>query len=349
MSDRSGGSWSFGRRTALELMGGVALGGVAAGTAAAGGRTRTERTCYVKQGDRAYEIEPLTGDVPIERLYDYRLPDEYEGVGVTSSEGPHYRSVGTQDLQVESTTLTFLYDGPDGLSLVVLHGRPGGEGGSVSWTIERVPRGAEWAVKDDLYVDADTGDRAANNYDRWETDGDSHRVDWTWGSHGTDGGALSGLGETFSLTVRPRFNEDAELYGEHYSGRVDDWQFLSGSLDSPDRRSLELDEPVIVVCESMAQRTSRKQTRGDDHNEDWEDDQDRDGGLRHGRHREERRLPDTAESAPDPGSGSVGRPRNPGPVTDQVQSGDSNAQIRRQNRFQTRVRKLLNEVAGEDD
>ncbi len=264
-SNRTDDSWSFGRRTALKLTGGIVLGGASAGNAVAGGRGHTKHKCYVKQGGKAYEIEPLEGDVPVEKLYDYRLPSKYEGMGVNSTKGPHYRSVGTKDLQKEATSIMFLYDGPDGLSLVVVHGRPGGKGGSVSWKVTSVPRDAKWAVKDDYYVDADTGEQASSNYDNWETDGKKHHIDWTWGSHGTDGGALSDLGKEFALTIYPAFNKEAELYGKHYSGWVKNWKVLSGDLDDPDHASLELDEPVTVACKSKRKKWD------DDHDHDHKD------------------------------------------------------------------------------
>ena len=375
-SDRTDDSWSLGRRTALKLAGGLVLGSGFAGTAVAGGRERTKRTCYVEQDGETYEIEPLSGDVPVQKLYDYRLPEKYEGVGVTSSEGPHYRSLGTKALQKEATSIMFLYDGPDGLSLVVVHGRPGGAGGSASWKVTSVPDDAEWAVKDDLYVDADTGERASSNYDKWDTDGSTHRIDWTWGAHGTDGGALSDLGKEFSLTVRPAFNEDAELYEKHYEGDVEDWQVLSGDLDHPDRTSLELDEPVTIGCETMTQKQSWTQTwDDDDHGDDdhrrdrkhGHDDEDEKRGRGRGRghrnsqgrghdkgrgrgHDEGRGYQRQSQSQSQTQVQSGGRTQvqSQSQSQTQVQSGGSGTQIQSQSQSQTQIQKLLSKVTDDD-
>ena len=261
-SDPADETWKFERRSALKLTAGLLATGTFVGSAAAGeGSAKTKKTvttCRVKQGDRQKKIEPLSGDEPVEELYDYRLPGEYEGTGATSDEGPYYRSLGTESLQRNATTVMFLYDGPNGLSLVVVHDKIDGDGGgSVSWEVVSVPEDADWLVKDDYYTYADTGERASSNYDNWDTGGNDHAIDWTWMGGRTDGGVLGYLGEEFSLTVHPAYNEKAALYDQHYKGDMENWEMLSGDLDSPDRISLDLDAAVTVSC------TTETKTGGD--------------------------------------------------------------------------------------
>jgi hypothetical protein len=211
-------------------------------------------TYTVSQGETSVEVTPLSGEVPAEELYDLRLPERFEGDnGATDpGSGPYYQSVGTQDLQAESTTITFLYEGPDGLSLVVVHDTDGGDGGSATWSVTGLPRDGNWVVKDDRYLDPDTGEPASTNYDRWDTDGTDHTIDWTWGAGGTDGGVFRDLGDAFGLTIDPAYNEDAALWDEYYTGDVVDWQFLSGGRSDPDRTSLSLDRPMTIEAETPA-------------------------------------------------------------------------------------------------
>lgn len=260
-SNRADETWKVERRSALKLTAGLIGAGALAGNASAGGDGSKTATCRVKQGGETYEIQPLSGDVPVEELYGYRLPDQYEGVGVTGSSAPFYGSTGTTDLQRESTTIMFLYDGPNGRSLVVIHDKSGGDGGSATWTVSGVPDDASWLVQDDYYTYADSGERAETNYDNWDTGGSEHTVDWTWGAENTDGGALGYLGRTFSLTIHPAFNDEAALSGEHYDGDVTDWQVLSGDLSDPDRTSLALDESVTVSC---SKKKKKKKKKGDE-------------------------------------------------------------------------------------
>ncbi len=257
-SDPADETWTFDRRTTLKLTAGLAAGGTFLGSVAARGSDAGEdgAAYYAVQGDREIPVEPLTGDVPVEELYELRIPEKYESVGTTDpGEGPYYSSLGTESLQRNATTTTFLYDGPNGLSFVVVHDAVGGDGGgSATWEITGVPKNVDWLVMDDYYVNPDTGEQASTNYDTWNTDGTGHRVDWTWGAQSTDGGVLGYLGEEFSLTVHPAFNESAELYGEHYSGQVENWTVLSGGSDGPERISLDRDAAVTVA--SAAARES---------------------------------------------------------------------------------------------
>lgn len=274
------------RRTLLRLVGGLAAG---AGVATTAGAESDQSAYTLSQGDRTVAVEPLSGETSVERLYDYRLPDRYDGHGDTTADsGPNYGSVGTTDLQRESTTVTFLYDGPNGLSLVVVHDagddpEAADSGGAVSWDLVVRPVDAEWLVKDDLYVDPDTGDRAATNFDNWETNGRAHAVDWTWAGGATDGGVLGYLNDRFAVRIDPSYNEAAALWDRAYSGEVDDWQFLSGDTERLERVSLSLDEPVTITgpsadpgSDELPETPNSGEQAGDGTGADDEDDEEDD-------------------------------------------------------------------------
>ena len=53
------------------------------------GSKRTKRVCKLKQGGKTYEVEPLSDDVLVEELYDYRLPRKHEGTGVNGTSEPY--------------------------------------------------------------------------------------------------------------------------------------------------------------------------------------------------------------------------------------------------------------------
>lgn len=223
------------RRTVLAFAG-TSIGGASLGL---GGLVSFDTEEFVaKQDGNCYPLKPLSGDAPVEELYDWNRST--------------FSSTGTVDLQGEDTTILFLYDGPDGLSLVIVHDRfveaadPDGDagGGSVSFDFRKLPMDGEWVVQDDLYD-------GPQNYDRWSQYGRRASVDWTWAGNRTDGGAFRGLDVSepreLELTIVPAFNEDAALYGEYYEGRITDWQVLSGSRENPKRHSLALDEEVIIT------------------------------------------------------------------------------------------------------
>lgn len=235
------------RRTVLRGMGAFAGAGTLGTPRAA---ANDDGPGYVLvQADTCIPMTPLSGDEPVEDLYDYRLPEKYvseENGASDPGTGPYYSSAGTDSLQAADSSVMFLYDGPAGLSLVVVHGDVADSGGgSATFTVSGVPEGASWVVKDDYYRDPETGEIADTNYDRWKTSGHSHEIDWTWGGR-TDGGALRGLGDDFELQIDPEFNEDAALYEEHYEGDVEDWQAVVGSRTGLKRVGLKLNEPVTL-------------------------------------------------------------------------------------------------------
>jgi hypothetical protein len=242
------------RRTVLELVGAaVSSSGLSALEADA-----TQTTYLLRQGTRCLPVVPLSGDEPAEALYDYRAR-------FTDPESYTYSSHGTMDLQRENTSIVFLYDGPEGLSLVLVHGKldpderggsQGTGGGSISFRITGLPLSGDWIVEDDNY-DSDS------NYDSWDhSDGES-RIHWTFDGPRTDGGVFRGLEDELRLRIEPAFNEDAALYGEHYTGRIESWQLLSGDRGDPDRHDLALDEPVELLrgtCADLTETESPTET-----------------------------------------------------------------------------------------
>ena len=208
------------------------------------------------QGDTTVELEPIEGDETVQEFYDFRLPDNYDNEatrnatnGAFFGSGPYYGSAGTEDLQQGDASLMFLYEGPEGLSFVVVHeGVGSNDGGSATFEITDLNGNGEWVVKDDLYLD-DDGTIASSNYDRWNTSSNPQTIDWTWGGGGSDGGAFQPLAEDFEFTIDPAFNEEAGLYDDNfYDGEVDEWQVLSGERDNPDRTTLDMDEEVTVTA-----------------------------------------------------------------------------------------------------
>ena len=204
-----------------------------------------------QDGETIY-LDPIQGDQTPQELYDFRLPERFNNPadnnasnGATYGGGSYYGSVGTEDLQEADTSIMFLYEGPEGISLVVVHeGQGSQDGGAATFEVTDL-EGGEWVVKDDLYL-RPNGNKASSNYDIWNTDTNPQTIDWTWGSGGSDGGVYSPLTETFSFTISPSFNEEAELYNEFYQGEVDEWQVLSGDRNNPNRTSLNMDEDVVI-------------------------------------------------------------------------------------------------------
>lgn len=228
MQDTPGSSQDgIDRRRFLSAVGGAAGAGLLA-SAGAGAAAAQQGAGYVlQQGDRCFPVTPLSGTQPVEEFYDYR------------GEDGQYSAHGMMDLQRQDTSLLFLYEGPRGVSLVVVHDRYRNwqAGGSVTFRFSGLPQGGQWVIRDDDY-DADT------NYDRWNVEGANGSVDWTWGEGRTDGGVFRGLSEGVDLRIDPAFNEEAALHGRYNQGRLSEWQVLSGSRRNPQRRSLDLSQPI---------------------------------------------------------------------------------------------------------
>jgi hypothetical protein len=257
--------------TRRRLLSGIGAG-IAAGLVGSGASAQEDQpsSYALVQGDDCVPIQPIEGTEPVRSLYEYRLPERYVSAenGAVAGETGLYASAGTTPLQRARTSVAFLYRGPTGLSLVV-HGRAtADDGGSVTFQLSGLPAEGEWLVKDDHYRDPETGELSATNDDRWDVGETEHRIDWTWGSSGTDGGAYGGLAGDFDVSITPAFNEAATLHGEHYEGTVTDWEFLAGS-DGEERIALRMDELIRIVaasCESIEEPDP-----GDDDGDDADD------------------------------------------------------------------------------
>ncbi len=238
------------RRTLLRAVAAAGTAGALQATLAA--RAAAE-SIVLEQGDRCVELEPLTGSQPVEDLYDYTYPKDRLG-GPPGSQGEVQSSVGTTDLQRERTSILFLYDGPQGLSLVVVHGMlenegspgPDEKGGTVTFTMSGLPSGGSWIVRDDYYYDPQEGPETNWARDNWNVDGEPQVVDWAYYGHRTDGGAFRGLGSSFEVTIDPAFNDQATLAADVDYGPLEAWEALSGDREGPERFPLRLDRPVTI-------------------------------------------------------------------------------------------------------
>jgi hypothetical protein len=246
VTERTDGRFAARRRRVLAALGAATGVGVLSGVA--GGQDGDG--IVLRQGSRCVPVTPLSGDEAVEDLYDFRIRDQYAGRengGSDPGEGPYFASIGTQSLQSPDSSILFLYDGPQGVSLVIVHGNLGDDsGGSVTFEFQGLPADGRFVVKDDYYVDRSSGTPAATNYDNWHVDSDPVTIDWTWGADRTDGAAFRALDGALPVTIAPGFNENATLHGEHYDGTTQRWELLTGSRPSPQRVALEMTQPISI-------------------------------------------------------------------------------------------------------
>ena len=224
----------------------IGTAGARMGTGEAEPNTSIE-TLALEQDDACVEITPLGGDEPVEELYDYTYPlDTFEGQ--PGSDGDTFSSEGTSELQLDHGSILFFYQGPEGLSLVIVHGKFDGshDGGTVSFRIDGLPTSGEWVVQDDYYLRSD-GSEAPSNFDIWEVEQNPHIVHWAFRSGRTDGGVFRGFEDEVEFMIEPAFNERAGLYDEYDFGAIERWEALTGSLDDPDRIELDMDRPVRIT------------------------------------------------------------------------------------------------------
>jgi len=203
------------RRTVLKTALGASVAGTGLSTLSVPTRGRVIREFAIEQGDACYPVVPLRNDEPVEEFYDY-----FDAEAHTST-----------DIEQSNVSHVFLYEGPDGLSLVVIHDRrDDGTGGAVSFDIIGLPTSdGEWVVRDDGEVGpTDTS------------------PDWSWAGRHTDGGGFrGGLDGEFSITIDPKFNEAAER-SPLSPGEIEEWQALSGNAKNPDRIPLDMSRPITI-------------------------------------------------------------------------------------------------------
>ena len=207
----------------------VAAGGVAADTS-----NESDDEYVVIQDGEAIPIEPIGhGYETTEEFYDYRTPD-------TEPSAYSYSSHGTTHLQEDDTSILFLHESADGLSLVIVHDRYDGttEGGAATFQINDLPDEGEWVVEDDNY---------SGGHEIWDHRETSSRISWAWTEARTDGAAFhGGLDDEFAIEIYPQFNERATL-SEIYDGEVTDWQVVSGPEHDLNRTSLDMDQPITIA------------------------------------------------------------------------------------------------------
>ena len=220
----------------------------------------------LEQGDVCQPIEPLSTDGTVEEFYDYRSHETHP-----PDTDRLYSSYGTTHLQEDDTSILFLHEGTDGLSLVMVHDRVDGNstGGLATFEIDGLPDGAEWVVRDDEYG----GEGSETNVDEFDSGPGWADASWVWREARTDGGAINGgLDGEFALTIHPAFNDEAEFAadaeeltedGIYDNGTIDDWEALSGDTEDPDRIDLSLEEPVTIRTGTCAD-TSISYDRSDD-------------------------------------------------------------------------------------
>lgn len=166
-------------------------------------------TYKLTQQSEVIDVEPLSTGETIEDFYGWGRYNH-----------PHsHTSTGIERTDVSGL---FLWDGPEGISLVFLHDRRDDSGGGrITFEFDGLPDDGEWAVRDD-----DPGN---------DTYYGNSKVDWYWGGAHTDGGAYRGVADS-QVTITPHF----------YSG-IQRWQLLSGDAENPERHDLEMGEPVTIT------------------------------------------------------------------------------------------------------
>lgn len=200
----------------------------------------------VVQGDECWNVEPLgTGTGSVENFYDYRTPN-------TTPNSTTYSSHGTVHLQEDDTSILFLYEGREGLSLGIVHDRLNGDtqGGAVTMRFQGLPTEGEWIVEDDNY-DENIGRGPNDEFVHHEA---SSVITWAISEERTDGAVFrGGLDDDFAITIYPAFNDDAN--NRIYDGQITDWQLISAESSGHSRTSLDMDAPITVhgsPCSSYA-------------------------------------------------------------------------------------------------
>ena len=175
----------------------------------------SNRTVRVEQPGFNRSVVPLATAQTVSEFYDYE----------------NLQSDSLTDLERSDTSITFLYEGPERLSFVTIHDKASdGTDGKVSFEFTGLPADGEWVVQDGS-GDFDSKTETIPN--------------WSWAPYKNDGGAFGPLGENFSVTVRPRFNEEAYRDTDK-TGEISEWQLLSSNASDPDRYSLDMDEPLVI-------------------------------------------------------------------------------------------------------
>lgn len=190
------------------------------------------RTFVVEQDGDCFPVVPLSGEDPVEAFYQWDLS------------GRSYSSEGTRELQESETSLLFLYRGPDGLSLVILHDAAddGTPGGAVSFEIQGIPGDATWAVKDDLYD-------ASTNVDTWEVNGtvlEANESTITDDYNVSEDNATELDGNATDFDSNATDTDDNETAGSTRTDEID-WWWTTGRTDGGALRGLGVDDLELRI------------------------------------------------------------------------------------------------------
>lgn len=219
----------------------------------------------IEQSGKCIPIKPLSTGVPIKKFYDYRTPN-------TKPPSYKYASFGTRKLQQPNTSILFLYDGPKGLSLVMVHDKVNSNtnGGAVTFRITGLPADGAWVMKDDSYNRSTNLDTFDHSVYRTQdgTKVASSVMSWTWSRNRSDGGVYRGLGDDFKVTIHPAFNEKAGLSntgGKPYTGTISNWVVLSGDLNNPVQTQLDMNKSVTIRSDGCQNVTTTQTTTTSTH------------------------------------------------------------------------------------
>lgn len=195
----------------------------------------TDTMYYLQQGNTCTPLETFgDGSTTVEEFYDYRIPELNDDGEVNYDTYPEhdYSSYGTQAFQESQHSRLMVYEGAEGVSLVVVNDElDDGNPASANMTFEMSENSLDWAVMDDDYPSG-----SDSPYGTPDDQFEQNRVYWQWNGERTDGGALRGFESEDSLTITPELSESIEGI-----------EFLSGSsADDYDVISLEESEFTIV-------------------------------------------------------------------------------------------------------
>ncbi|UPV76851.1 PKD domain-containing protein (plasmid) [Halorussus limi] len=200
----------------------------------AGNAGTAGQTFHVVQGEECYEITALgDGNRTVSEFYGYR-----------SGAGTLYGSYGERSRAIQQNQVShlFVYEGEQGLSLVMLHDElDSSRGGAASFSVSGLPADRVWAVEDDDYPNRD------DNFVHGETNSTLH---WMWGDGRTDGAAVRGIsGEFDAITVDAEWGENSWAY----RNRSNPWRFATDDVEEWHLRSgtgeefaLDKGEPVTI-------------------------------------------------------------------------------------------------------
>ena len=189
----------------------------------------------VRQGDRCTVVQPRgNGSQTVEEYYNYTINASQVGV--------LYGSVGTRDLHVNQTSQFFLYNGSDGVSLVLIHDAVNGTyGGTVEMSFTGLPENSTWAVEDDNYPNRD---------DRFAKNGSEANASWVWERNRNDGGVISGFNGSFEqVTIDPAFNRESSQFpyadwrAPNESNILTEWFYRTGDGGT---ETLDMNQSVTI-------------------------------------------------------------------------------------------------------